>query len=349
MNSIHNAKGAIENMKNKIEKTVLVTGGAGFIGSNVVAELARKKYKVVVVDNFSNSRKKYIKSVQKAFPQLIDLIEMDILNKKKLEDVFAFYQIDVVVHLAGKKYVQESFEKQDEYYLNNITATQILLDVMKNQNVKKLVFSSSITVYGNCKKFPISETKKRNPLSPYAKQKVEGEKLIKAWSKSQGNSAIVLRLSNPVGANVDMMLGEDSITKRQGLVPYLIENGIQNKGLVLNGNDHKTRDGTTIRDYVHVLDVASAFVQAVETGLNKSYEICNIGTGGEGFTVLEILNQVEKCLKKKMNYSFGPKKKGDAAIIVSNVNKAKEILKHESKRSLKCMIESQYKFQKSKN
>ena len=345
MTNLQQRKGRENKMKNKFKKTIMVTGGAGFIGTNVVSLLVKKNCQVVVVDNFSNSYKKHINSVEKLFPENVKLIELDILNKELLSSVFEKYQFDAVIHLAGKKYVQESFEKQDEYYVNNIDATQILLEVMTCHNVKKLVFSSSITVYGNCKTYPIQETKPLKPLSPYAEQKALCEKMIKTWSKNKENSAVVLRLSNPVGANVDLMLGDDSPTKRQALVPYLIESGIKDKKLVLNGNNHPTRDGTTIRDYVHVLDVASAFVKAVDLINENSFDIFNIGTGGDGFTVLEILNQVEKTLKKKMHYSFGPKRAGDAAVIISDIKKAENILKFKPKASLKKMVETQLLFQ----
>ncbi len=345
MTSLQRQKGRENKMKTKFKKTIMVTGGAGFIGTNVVSLLVKKNYQVVVVDNFSNSYKKHINSLKKLFHENVKLIELDILNQELLSSVFEKYQFDAVVHLAGKKYVQESFEKQDEYYVNNIEATQILLEVMTNHNVKKLVFSSSITVYGNCKSFPINETKSLKPLSPYAEQKALCEKMIKAWAKTKGNYAVVLRLSNPVGANSNLMLGDDSPTKRQALVPYLIESGIKDKKLVLNGNNHATRDGTTIRDYVHVLDVASAFVKAVDLKNENAFDVFNIGTGGDGFTVLEILNQVEKTLKKKMNYSFGPKRAGDASVIISDIEKAENILKYKPKASLKQMVESQLQFQ----
>jgi len=329
-------------------KTILVTGGAGYIGTNVVNVLAKKKYNVVVIDNFSNSKKTYINKLVELYPKQIKLIEEDILNLDKLNKIFQSFKIDAVIHFAGKKYVAESFEKEEEYYLNNITATNVLLEAMSKNEVNKIVFSSSITVYGNCEKSSIKETQAYNPLSPYASHKMIGEQMIKKWATKKGNSAVILRLSNPIGADSNLMLGEDSISGRQGLLPYLIESCCNNKPLVFNGNDHPTRDGTTIRDYIHVLDVAQAFTKAVGYKSNKSYNVFNIGTGGKGFTVLEVLSQVQKTLNKKMDFSFGPRRAGDASIIVSNIEKAEKILKHKSKQSLKNMVESQYKFQVNK-
>lgn len=328
-----------------MKKTILVTGGAGYIGTNVVNCLLKKGYYVVVVDNFSNSFHSHIEDLKQLYPKTLKICDVDICDKVKLNDVFVNDKINGVIHLAGKKYIPESFEKEEEYFLNNITGTQVLLDLMTAHNVKKVVFSSSITVYGNKQDYSIKETKPYAPISPYAQQKVDGEKMVLNWAKQNNSSAVVLRLSNPIGADANLMLGEDSTSGRKGLLPYLIDCARDGQKLVFNGNDHPTRDGTTIRDYVHVMDVAKAFVAAFEADLNKSFDVFNIGTSGEGYTVLEVLKQVENIVGFNMDYSFGPKRAGDASVIITNNEKAKEILKYKVTKSLQDMVESQYVFQ----
>lgn len=322
------------------EKYILVTGGAGYIGLNVVAALLKQGKKVVVVDNLSNSYKSGIEQILKTNKEQCFFCRVDLKKKKELESVFARYDISAVVHLAGKKYVGESFKKTKLYEENNIFATQNLLDTMTKFNVKKIVFSSSITVYGKASG-QVDEATMVAPISPYAKHKADGEKMIAKWAKENGTQYVVLRLSNPIGAGENAKFGENSKSSNKGVVPYLVECARFEKQIVLNGNDHPTRDGTTIRDYVFVQDVAEAFKIAVDYGKN---EIVNVGTGEEGFTVLEILKSVEKVTKTELDYSFRAKLEGDISKITTNNQKLKKEFGIFPNRDLLLLVKSHYDF-----
>ncbi len=325
-------------------KTILVTGGAGFIGTNVVNELASNNYKVVVIDNFSNSYKRPINRVNKKHNNIV-VYNADLCNVDQLNSIFANHKFDCVIHLAGKKYIKESFIKQNEYKLNNIDATINLLNAMTKFGVKKIVFSSSITVYGVVDDGSISETNKLAPISPYAEHKMIGEQLIKDWAKNN-NNYVILRLSNPMGANTKLMLGDNGKSKFVGLLTDLFNSVKNDRKITINGNFHPTPDGTTVRDYVHVCDVASAFRLAIEYNKN---DVFNIGMGEPGASVLQVLKQVENVTNKKINYSFGPMRSGDASIYITNNNKSKMNLGFDPKHTLNDMVLSYYNFVKYKN
>ena len=335
---------------NSIEKRngkVLVTGGAGYIGANVAQKLLETDYKVVVIDNFSNSYPDGIDRLKKKFGNHISVYQFDLLDTQKLEKVFEEEDIRNVVHLASKKYVPESFEKKEEYYKNNVILTDILLKTMTKYEVKNLVFSSSITVYGKTDKANVDETQTCNPLSPYAKQKLECEALIKDWQKKTNSSAVILRLSNPVGANTAFMLGDNPKTKSyMGVLPYIVCNA--NNRLTFNGGDHPTKDGTTIRDYIHVEDVSMAFKFALEKVDNK-FSIYNIGSSGDGYSVLDILKECEKALNKKIDYSFGPRRDGDTSIFISNNSKAQKEISLSITKNLTDMVSSHMEFTNRKS
>ena len=335
----------------RIEKgvnMVLITGAGGYIGTNLALKLIQNDYYVLAIDNFSNSKKEYLYSIKEKYPDKITIIESDLCDKKYLQKLFDFNNIISVVHLAGKKYVGESFDKEEDYYKNNVLLTRWILKYMKKSYIKNFVFSSSITVFGNCKHIPADENEKYNPLSPYAKQKMLCEKMVERWTKKKGYGATILRLSNPIGADSDNMLGDDPLAEKyKGLVPYIIDCVNNNIPLKFNGNNHPTKDGTTIRDYIHVQDVANAFFKAVENR-DEKFHVYNIGYGREGNSVLDILKEVEKSYNKKINYSFGQKREGDAPIFISNTQKAKEELDFTAQKDLHEMIESQIKFQNRK-
>ena len=237
----------------------------------------------------------------------------------------------------GDSDVLDSFE---EYYKNNITATQKLLDTMDKYNVTRLIFASSITVYGNAVKQPIKETTKHDPLSPYAEMKSEGEKIIKQWC-GKNKSAIVLRMSNPVGANLELMLGEHSKSDNLSLLPYLLQN--IDKELKFNGNNHPTKDGSTVRDYIHVEDVAYAYADACELNIS-GFSVFNIGSGEPGYSVLQMLKEAERVLNIKAKYSFGPKREGDASVLITDTSKAKKELNFKINKTLYDMVDSQNQF-----
>ena len=329
---------------NMEKQTILVTGGAGYIGLNVVNELLKNNFKVVVADNLSNSYKGGIDSIVKSSGGNCIFCNVDLKDKQSLEKVFKSHNFLAVIHLAGKKYVGESFKKTTLYEVNNIFATKVLLDTMKKFNVKKIVFSSSITVYGNVLG-KVSEEKELAPISPYAKQKAEGEKMIVKWAEKNGSDFVVLRLSNPIGAGEGGKFGENSKSKNKGVVPYLVDCAVQKQKIVLNGNDHPTRDGTTIRDYVFVGDVAKAFAKAVTNG---NGQIINVGSGEEGFTVLELLKEVEKATLQKLDYSFRAKLEGDISKITTNNKKLQKEFGIKPTRDLFMMIKTHYDF-KTKN
>ena len=335
---------------NDLEKTfgtVLVTGGAGYIGTNVVYSLAKQAYKIVVVDNFSNSHKENIDRLAKQYIKNIKVYNFNLNDYKKLEKVLIDENIFSVIHLAGKKYVPESFEKEDEYYKNNVALTKNLLDLLEKHNIKNLVFSSSITVYGKPQTEIVDEQEKLSPLSPYASQKAQGEQLIFNWQKRTNSTAVVLRLSNPVGANTEYFLGDNpKTTKYKNVLLYILDNANANNKLVFNGGNHPTKDGTTIRDYIHVENVAEMFAKAVEIQ-NGNYNVFNVGSGSPGYSVLDILNQVEKSLDKKLDYSFGPKRDGDASIILTNNTLAKKRLGLRITKNMADMVQSQITFEKN--
>ena len=323
---------------NKSIKNVLITGGAGYIGCNVTQLLAQKKFNVIIVDNFSNSYPHQITTLTNYYKN-IKLYDADLLDDNDLDQIFSENKIDAVIHLAGKKYVSESFEKIDLYNLNNITATHNLLKAMSKHNIKKIVFASSITVYGaSGKKF--TENLRLKPLSPYAKNKVDGEKLIKTWAKNNKSNYVILRLSNPVGANPKFNLGDEAKTKYENLLPYVSRSIFNKIEMNINGNTHNTEDGTTERDYLSVIDISKAFLKALSFNSN---EIFNIGSG-KTCSVLDIIKTTEKCLKIKAIYTFAEKRKGDAAILFTDCTKAKKLLKFQAKNNLKTIVKNQCAF-----
>ena len=331
------------NENDKQLKTILVTGGAGYIGCNVVQKLASKGNKVIVVDNLSNSYENGILELKEKYPQ-IRFYNFDLLDNDKLENLFINEKIDSVIHLAGKKYVGESFVNETEYYNNNVILTKNLLDLMTKYAIKHLVFSSSITVYGATNKTIVDEETQKQPLSPYAKQKSECEEIIKQWSIETNSQVIILRLSNPIGANTEYFLGDNPKTKQyMGILPSFISKIKNNEYFKLNGGDHPTKDGSTVRDYIHVTDVANAFVSASNSNI-QGFSIMNIGSGGNGYSVLDILHTIEQNLKAKANFSFGPRREGDVSIFISNNEKAKRLLNFNVTKNLNDMVSSQIEF-----
>ncbi len=333
----------------KLQK-ILITGGAGYIGTNILSVLLPQNYNIVVVDNLSNSYPEHINLLCKKYPHNLRFLQLDLLDDNALKRLFDEEKFDAVIHLASKKYVQESFLFPDEYYEQNVKITQKILDYMQFYGVKRLIFPSSITVYGNCTHFPVAENQEQNPVSPYSKNKKECEELIKLWQKESGFGATILRLSNPIGANGLLSLGDDPKNKKyMGVLPYIISKVKNDEELKFNGNNHNTKDGTTVRDYIHVLDVANAFGLALKNCQVGKFEIFNIGYGKDGFSVLEILTEVESELKVKAHYTFGPKKDGDMSIFISDTQKAKLKLGFDTKYNLNDMVKSQIEFDSKNN
>ena len=331
------------NENEKKFKTYLITGGAGYIGCNVVKKLASEGNLVIVIDNLSNSYENGILKLKEKYKN-IKFYNFDLLNNNKLNKVLSEENIDTVIHLAGKKYVGESFVNETEYHDNNVKLTRNLLQLLTKHNIKQLVFSSSITVYGTTNKAVVDENTAKQPLSPYASQKSECEEMIKNWSNETKSQAIVLRLSNPIGADTEYLLGDNPKTKKyMGVLPFIINKVKNNEELKFNGGDHLTKDGTTIRDYVHITDVANAFVSASQSNIH-GFNVMNIGSGGNGYSVLDLLHTVENNLGVKASYSFGPKREGDVSIFISNIERAKNFLNFKVTKNLDDMVSSQIEF-----
>lgn len=328
-------------MKENVKQNILITGGAGYIGTNIIAKLISKNVFLVVIDDFSNSYKSCINNLMQKFSTKIKLIEGNFGDEELLKELFSKYQFSAVIHLAAKKYVAESFKIPEEYTTTNVEYTKTLLKVMKEFNVKKIVFPSSIAVYGQAVVSPTPETEQLNPLSVYAETKVCGEELIQDWAKSTNSNYTILRLSNPIGANIKFNCGDNSTNIYSNLMAELNKAITSGSNIVLNGNDHNTKDGTAVRDFIHVKDVADAFILALTTNTNG---IFNIGYGNKGFSVLDIIKKLETITSKKLNYKFGPKRQGDVSIFISNNNKAKRQLNFKVKNNLTSMVESCYKF-----
>ena len=332
---------------------ILVTGGLGYIGSHTVVELIQNKFDVIIIDNLSNSELfildniKNITGVKPIFYN-IDLVDFDKLNK-----IFISHKIDGVIHFAAFKSVSESVKNPLKYYENNLISLLNILKSMKENNVSNIVFSSSCTVYGQPDKLPVSENSPfKNAESPYAKTKQISEHIIKDFTNSHNKiSSVSLRYFNPIGAHESGLIGELPMGVPDNLIPYLTQTaaGLREE-LSVFGKDYNTHDGTAIRDYIHVEDLAKAHLKAFnfldESEDRNNYEFFNVGTG-IGYSVLDIINSFENINNLKLKYSFKDRRDGDIEEIYSDVIKSKKILKWESKRSLDDMMSSSWKWQKN--
>jgi len=330
---------------------VLVTGGVGFIGSHTVVELQQHGFEVVVIDNFENSDKLVLQQIQTITGKPLHFIEGDIRNKEDIRKVFKQHDdIEAVVHFAAYKAVGESVQKPLYYYENNIGGTVNLLQAMQEAKVQQLVFSSSCTVYGNvsAEMLPITEDSpvvKAN--SPYGNTKKICEELLQDFAKSDPIKIVSLRYFNPIGAHDSALIGELPIGVPNNLVPFITQTAIGKRDkLTVFGNDYPTRDGSCIRDYIHVVDLAKAHVKAIQF-LNKTttnYSVFNIGTGN-GNTVLEVVKAFEKVSGKSLNYVVGSKRAGDVVQIYASCNKAKKELGWSAERSLENALETAWKWE----
>jgi len=330
---------------------VLVTGGAGFIGSHTVVELQQAGYAVVAIDNFENSSPNVFEQVTRITGKPFDAIEADIRNKKQLDEVFSAHpDIQAVIHFAAYKAVGESVEKPLAYYENNIGGTVNLIEAMQKHGVQHLVFSSSCTVYGDVSAdaLPITENSpvvKAN--SPYGNTKKICEELLVDVSKSSDMKIVALRYFNPIGAHDTALIGELPNGVPNNLIPFVTQTaiGIREK-LTVFGNDYPTRDGSCIRDFIHVVDLAKAHVKAIDY-LKKStqnYAVFNVGTGN-GNTVLEVIAAFEKVSGKKLNYQIGPRRAGDVVQIFASCDRAEKELGWKAERSLDNALETAWKWE----
>jgi UDP-glucose 4-epimerase len=335
------------------KNTVLVTGGAGYIGSHTIIELLETTdFNVISVDNFSNSSSKTFERIEKITGKKITNYNVDLCNKINLEKVFENEKnIIGIIHFAAFKSVGESVSNPHKYYHNNINSLLNVLDCCLKFNIPNFIFSSSCSVYGNISRLPVKEdTPFGKAECPYAFTKQVGEEIIKDYSKAFPQlQTIALRYFNPVGAHVSGLIGESPINKANNLVPIITQTAIGKiKEMTVFGNDYTTRDGTCIRDYVHVTDIAAAHIKALTYLLkNKNqsnFSIFNLGTG-TGVSVLEAIAAFEKISGQKLNYSIGSKRPGDVGAIYSDTEKSENELGWKPKFNLDEMMETAWKWE----
>ena len=326
---------------------ILVTGGAGYIGSHTVILLIEAGYEIVVFDNFCNASKESISRVEKIVGQKITLIEGDVRSREDLEHVFSTHKIDSVIHFAGLKAVGESVEKPLAYYDNNISGTIILCEVMAKHNCKSIVFSSSATVYGDPHTTPIKENFPVSATNPYGRSKLFVEEILRDLYISDNSWKIVLlRYFNPVGAHESGTIGEDPNGIPNNLMPYIAQTAVGKLScLGVFGDDYDTHDGTGVRDYIHVMDLAAGHVKAIEK-INSFSKVMTINLGtGNGYSVLDMVKAFEKASDKEVPYSIAPRRAGDIATCFADPAYAKEILGWEAKKGIDEMCHDGWKWQ----
>ncbi len=329
---------------------ILVTGGAGYIGSHTCVELLNAGHDVVVVDNLSNSNEKSLEAVKKITSKEFAFYKCDILDYDALTKVFDEHKFDSVIHFAGFKAVGESCEKPIEYYHNNMTGTFILLQAMKEHGVKSIVFSSSATVYGVPEIVPIKEDAPLFAINPYGSTKLMLERVLSdAFLADKRINMVLLRYFNPIGAHESGMIGEDPSGIPNNLMPFISKVAVGKlPQLNVFGNDYPTPDGTGVRDYIHVTDLALGHLKAVEKKANESgVHIYNLGTG-QGYSVLEIVKAFQEASGVEIPYVIAPRRPGDAAICYADPAKAKAELGWVAERGIEKMCADTWNWQ-SKN
>ncbi len=329
---------------------ILVTGGAGFIGTHTVIELQNAGYDVVVMDNLCNSSKEALIRVEKITGKKVPFYEADIRDKKALEEIFTNEKIDGCIHFAGLKAVGESVKKPLEYYENNISGTLNLLEVMRNYNCKSIIFSSSATVYGDPAMIPITEEcPKGTCTNPYGWTKSMLEQILTDLHTADPEwNVVLLRYFNPIGAHKSGTIGENPNGIPNNLMPYVTQVAVGKlKELGVFGNDYDTPDGTGVRDYIHVVDLAAGHVKAVKKLEEKTgLSIYNLGTG-HGYSVLDIVKNFEEATGVKIPYVIKERRAGDIATCYSDASKAKRELGWEAKYGIKEMCEDSWRWQKN--
>lgn len=330
--------------------SILVTGGAGYIGSHTVIELLNAGYEVVVLDNLVNSSKESLKRVEEITGKKVTFYEGDIADRELLKKMFESENIDSCIHFAGLKAVGESVSKPLEYYSNNISGSLVLFDEMRNHNVKNIIFSSSATVYGDPAFVPITEECPMGEITnPYGRTKAMLEQILTDIQKADPEwNVILLRYFNPIGAHKSGKIGENPNGIPNNLMPYITQVAVGKlKCLGVFGDDYDTPDGTCIRDYIHVCDLADGHVKAVEKlKCNPGIEIYNLGTG-KGSSVLDVVKTFEKASGVKIPYEMKPRRAGDVPVNYCDATKAEKELGWKAKRDLFDMCEDSWRWQKS--
>jgi UDP-glucose 4-epimerase len=320
-------------------KKILVTGGLGFIGSHTVVELQQAGYEVVIIDNLYNSKIEVLESITAITGVKPSYSNIDLRNKIAVEDFFKNNKIEGVIHFAASKAVGESVKNPLLYYENNISTLVYLLKEMKKHKLSNFIFSSSCTVYGQADELPITENAPTKPAeSPYGNTKQIGEEIIKESCKANDLKAIALRYFNPIGAHETALIGELPLGVPQNLIPFVTQTaaGIREE-LSVFGDDYPTKDGTAVRDYIHVVDLAKAHIAALERLLKnnnkKDFEVFNVGTG-TGSSVLEVIQAFEKVSKTKLNYKIVGRREGDITSAYADTTLAKVELGWETEKTL---------------
>ncbi|MEA2077669.1 MAG: UDP-glucose 4-epimerase GalE [Candidatus Marinimicrobia bacterium] len=327
---------------------ILVTGGAGYIGSHTCLRLMESGYEVVVIDNFSNSKPESLERVKKITGKKLDLYEADICDKPALQKIFLEHKINAVIHFAGLKAVGESVEKPMDYYYNNVYGTLVLCRAMEEAGVKNIVFSSSATVYGLSDAVPFTENMPTSATNPYGRTKLFIEEILSDIKVADNKwSVTLLRYFNPVGAHESGLIGEDPNGIPNNLMPYISQVAVGRlKQLQILGDDYSTSDGTGVRDYIHVMDLAEGHVKALQGPKNeKGPMIYNLGTG-KGNSVLEVVKAFEKVNGISIPYQIVARRSGDVASSYADPSKAKTYLNWQAQLSLKDMVKDAWNWQK---
>lgn len=326
---------------------ILVTGGAGYIGSHTCVELLERGFETVVLDNFSNSSPESIKRVEKITGKKVCLYEGDVRDSAILSKIFKEHKIDWVIHFAGLKAVGESCEKPVEYYNNNVYGTLALVGVMREAGCKRIVFSSSATVYGTPERLPLDETcAVGGTTNPYGASKYFQEIILKdIYAADNEWTVALLRYFNPVGAHESGLIGEDPKGIPNNLTPYIAKVAIgELKEIGVFGNDYPTKDGTGVRDYIHVVDLAKGHIACIEKLTNSGVYTYNLGTG-VGYSVLDVIHAFEKACGHKLPYSIKPRRAGDIAACYANAEKAKRELGWKAELGIDEMCQSLWNWQ----
>lgn len=326
---------------------ILVTGGAGYIGSHTVVELLAKQHRVVVADNLVNSSPEAIRRLETITKQTIPFFEIDLRDRAKLEALFKDHSFEAVIHFAGLKAVGESVQKPLEYYNNNLYSTLVLLETMQKFEVKKLVFSSSATVYGDPQELPIQETTRTGVgiTNPYGQSKYIIEQILTDLAKADPSMAItILRYFNPIGAHQSGLIGEDPGDIPNNLLPYISQVAVGKLQQVsIFGNDYNTSDGTGVRDYIHVVDLAKGHLASLDH-IKPGVSIYNLGTG-QGTSVLELIRAFEKASQKTIPYQIAERRQGDIATCYASADKAKQELHWQAEKTIDEACQDSWRWQ----